>query len=49
MKTDIIFTRPRLSFEEEYGHLAKVGSVEMPNGICVLAAVILSMFFNRKK
>jgi len=38
MKTDIIFTRPRLSMEEEYGHLAKVGSVEMPNGLCYLAA-----------
>ena len=24
--------------EEEYGHLAKVGSVEMPNGLCYLAA-----------
>lgn len=38
MKIDVIFTRPRLSFEEEYGHLAKVGSVEMPNGLCYLAA-----------
>ena len=38
MKTDIIFTRPRLSLEEEYGHLAKVGSIEMPNGLCYLAA-----------
>lgn len=38
MKPDIIFTRTRLPLEEEYGHLAKLGSVEMPNGLCYLAA-----------
>jgi len=38
MKTDIIFTRTRLPLEEEYAHLAKLGSIEMPNGLCYLAA-----------
>ena len=38
MKPKIIFTRTLLPFEEEYGHLSKVGSVEMPNGLCYLAA-----------
>ena len=38
MRADIVFTRPRLSPEEEYGHLSKVGSVEIPNGLCWLAA-----------
>ena len=38
MKTDIIFTRVQLPLEEEYGHLAKIGNVEMPNGLCYLAA-----------
>jgi len=38
VKSKIIFTRTLLPFEEEYGHLSKVGSVEIPNGLCYLAA-----------
>lgn len=38
MKPEIIFTRPTLSLEDEYGHLRKVGSIEMPNGLCWVAA-----------
>lgn len=39
MKPDIILTRTRLTGEEEYGYLSKVGSVEVPNGLCYLAAI----------
>jgi radical SAM superfamily enzyme YgiQ (UPF0313 family) len=38
MKSKIIFTRTWIPPEEEHAHLSKVGSVEIPNGLCYLAA-----------
>lgn len=37
-KATVIFTRSFLSREDEYGRLSNVGSVEIPNGLCYLAA-----------
>jgi len=38
-KATVVFTRSHLSKEDEYGRLGSVGSVEIPNGLCYLAAV----------
>jgi len=38
---DIILTRIYHSLEEEFGHLSKFGYIEISNGICWLAAVLL--------